>query len=138
MLNGEWGCNMSTDIRAQIEAVNKEFMAAFAKRDAAAIAGLYTDRGQLFPAGTDIITGVAGVREFWQGAFGLGLTGANLETLEVEASDDTAIEVGRYRLMAGDAAADQGKYIVVWKNQGGRWMIHRDIWNTSQPAARQG
>jgi ketosteroid isomerase-like protein len=123
---------MPSDIRSQIEAVNKEFMASFAKRDAAAIAGLYTDRGQLFPAGTDIITGAEGIREFWQGAFGLGLSGATLETLEVDASGDTAVEVGRYRLTAGEAVADQGKYIVVWKSQGGRWKIHKDIWNTNQ------
>ena len=123
---------MPNDIRPQIEAVNSQFMAAFKKGDAAAIAGLYTDHGQLFPANSDIITGSDAIREFWQGAFGLGLSGATLETGEVDASGDTAIEVGRYRLTAGDAVADHGKYIVVWKNQGGRWKLHRDIWNTSQ------
>jgi len=126
---------MPSDVRMQIEAVNSEFMAAFKRRDASAIARLYTDRGQLFAANTDIISGADGMREFWQGAFGRGLTGATLETLELDVSGDTAIEVGRYRLQAGEALADQGKYIVVWKNEGGRWKLHRDIWNTSQPPA---
>jgi ketosteroid isomerase-like protein len=59
-----------------------------------------------------------------------------LETIEVEGYDDTAIEIGRYRLLApGDVVADQGKYIVVWKNDHGAWKLHRDIWTTSQPAA---
>ena len=33
------------------------------------------------------------------------------------------------------ATADSGKYLVVWKNDGGSWKLHRDIWTTSQPAA---
>jgi ketosteroid isomerase-like protein len=30
--------------------------------------------------------------------------------------------------------ADRGKYIVVWKRDGGQWRLHRDSWNTSMPA----
>lgn len=121
-----------------VETVNSEFVAAFGRRDAAAIGRLYTADAQVLPPNGDIVRGAGAIGEFWQGAFNQGLTAATLETLEVEPSGDLAVEVGRYRLMAGEAVADHGKYLVVWKNQGGRWMIHRDIWNTSQPAARQG
>ncbi len=123
-----------SDIRSQIEAANREFMTAFGKGDAAAIAALYTSGSQVLPPNSDVVNGTEAVREFWQGAMALGLTGASLDTVEVDAAGDTAIEVGRYRLTAGDSAADQGKYIVVWKNVGGRWRIHRDIWNTSKRA----
>jgi ketosteroid isomerase-like protein len=37
-------------------------------------------------------------------------------------------------LGAGGTEADRGKYIVIWKNQGGLWKLHRDIWNSSKPA----
>lgn len=120
------------DIRSQIEAANREFTTAFGKRDAAAIAALYTDGGHVLPPNSDVIRGQEAIREFWQGAMALGLTGAALDTVEVEASGDMAIEVGRYRLTAGEAEADHGKYIVVWKNVGGQWKLHRDIWNTSK------
>lgn len=123
-----------SDVRSQIEAGNREFMAAFAKRDAAAVAALYTDGGQLLPPNSDVVRGHEAIREFWQGAMTLGLTGATLETVDVDASGETAVEVGRYRLTAGDAEADHGKYIVVWKNVDGRWKLHRDIWNTSKGA----
>lgn len=123
-----------SDVRSQIEAGNREFMAAFAKRDAAAVAALYTDGGQLLPPNSEVVRGHEAIREFWQGAMTLGLTGATLETVDVDASGETAVEVGRYRLTAGDAEADHGKYIVVWKNVDGRWKLHRDIWNTSKGA----
>ena len=127
----------SSDVRSRIESANREFMAAFKRGDAAAIATLYTDQGQLLPANSDFVRGTQAIRTFWQGVLDMGLQDAILETIEVEAHGDTAIEVGCYRLLAaGEKVADNGKYIIVWKNEGGNWKLHRDIWTTSQtPAA---
>jgi len=126
---------MSSDIRPQIESGNAQFVSAFKRGDATAMANLYTSGAQLLPANSDVVRGTAAIRTFWQSVIDMGLKGASLETLEVENHGDTAIEVGRYRLLAaGDAVADQGKYVVVWKNDSGTWKLHRDIWTTSQPA----
>ncbi|MGD9725834.1 MAG: SgcJ/EcaC family oxidoreductase [Nitrospiraceae bacterium] len=125
---------MSNDIRPQIESANAQFMTAFKRGDATSMANLYTAAAQLLPANSDFVRGTAAIRTFWQSVIDMGLKGASLETIELEAHGDTAIEVGRYRLLAaGDAIADQGKYIVVWKNDNGKWKLHRDIWTTSQP-----
>jgi ketosteroid isomerase-like protein len=71
----------------------------------------------------------------WQGAFDAGLTDFRVETLEVESAGDTAYEMGRYTLYAGDQqVADEGKYILIWKREAGQWKIHRDITNSSQHA----
>ncbi len=123
-------------MRQEIEAANKTFMAAFGRGDAAGLAALYTADGQLLPTNSDVVAGSAAIQTFWQGAIDMGLSTATLETLEVEDCGDTAVEVGRYTLKTGDeSVADSGKYIVIWKNQGGTWKLHRDIWNTSLPAA---
>jgi len=126
---------MTTDTQSQIEAANSKFEDAFKRGDATAMANLYTLEAQLLPANTDFVRGTVAIRAFWQGVMNMGLKEARLETIEVEAHGDTAIEVGRYRLLAaGGAAADSGKYVVVWKNDSGTWKLHRDIWTTSQPA----
>ena len=71
----------------------------------------------------------------WQGALDAGLTAATLDTVEVDSTGDTAVEVGRYTLRAkGGQVADAGTYVVVWKREGGGWKLHRDIWNTNRPA----
>ena len=125
-----------SDTRAAIDAGNQNFMATFGQQDAAGMASLYTANGQLLPANSDVVSGAAGIQAFWQGAFDQGLWEAVLETVELEDHGDTATEVGRYTLTAdGGAVADQGKYIVIWKNDGGAWKLHRDIWTTSQPPA---
>ena len=127
---------MNDDIRTKIGSTNTEFMGAFKRGDAAAMANLYTAEAQLLPANSDFVRGTTAIRQFWESVIDLGLKEANLETLELEAHADTAIEVGRYTLLAaGGAVADSGKYIVVWKNVKGAWKLHRDIWTTSRPAA---
>ncbi len=84
---------------------------------------------------SDILSGAENVQAFWQGAFDMGLREAVLETIELEVHGETAIETGHYTLKAaGGTVADSGKYIVVWKIDRGTWKLHKDIWNTSQPA----
>lgn len=120
--------------RASIEAGNRQWEAAIAKGDGAAVAALYTANGQLLPAGSEAVTGTAAIRKFWQGVMDSGIRGAKLTTLEVEAHGDSAHEVGQYELRdQGGKVLDTGKYVVIWKRDGGRWRLHRDIWTSSQP-----
>ena len=125
-----------SDVRTAIDAGNQTLMANFGRQDVAGMASLYTATGSVLPANSDILSGAEKVQAFWQGAFDMGLKEAVLETIELEVHGDTAIETGHYTLKAdGGAVADRGKYIVIWKNDGGTWKLHKDIWNTSQPAA---
>ena len=125
----------STEVQAAIEAADEKFMAAFNRGDAAALADLYTENGQLLPTGSDFVTGKAAIQAFWQGAIDTGIKSARLETVEAEGHGDTAIEIGKYTL-SGEAGKimDRGMYVVIWKQVGGQWKLHRDIWNSSLSA----
>lgn len=121
--------------RASVESANRQFMEAFGRGDASGVARLYTSSAQLLPAQSDVVVGTTAIQRFWQGAMDMGLKEAVLETIELESSGETAHEVGRYTLKAaGGRVADAGKYLVIWKPEGGTWKLHRDIWTTSQPA----
>lgn len=122
-----------SQIQQDIDRANRRFMDTFGRGDAEGMAQLYTADGQLLPTGSDVIAGQGAIAEFWGGAMAMGIKAAVLQTQELEQLGDTAIEVGRYTLRAGDdEVVDQGKYVVVWKNDEGTWKLHRDIWNTSQ------
>ena len=125
----------STGVQAAIEAAVEKFMAAFNRGDAAALADLYTENGQLLPTGSDFVTGKAAIQAFWQGAIDMGIKSARLETVEAEGHGDTAIEIGKYTL-SGEAGKimDRGKYVVIWKQKASQWKLHRDIWNSSLSA----
>ena len=129
--------NKSTGIREAIAAANAEFMAAFSRGDAAGLAALYTASGQLLPPNMGVMAGQEAIQAFWQGAMDMGIQSAQLEIVEVEDHGDTAIEVSRYTLGAGGQVLDQGKYVVIWKREGGQWKLHRDIFNSSLPAPGQ-
>ena len=125
----------SEKLRKEIAAANDNFMAAVEQQDAAALAALYTKGGQLLPPNSDFVTGREALQAFWQAVMDMGIRRALMEIVEVEDHGKTAIEVSRYTLYAeGDAVADKGKYIVIWKKKGGAWKLHRDIFNSSLPA----
>ncbi len=125
--------------RAEIEAVNEEFIAALNGGDAAGIAALYTEDAILLPPNSEMLEGREAVQAFWQGGMDMGIKEGKLETEVVEAQGNAAYEVGKYTLIieppGGPTITDKGKYLVVWKRQEGSWKLHADMWNTSLPAA---
>jgi uncharacterized protein (TIGR02246 family) len=126
---------MSTEIRNAIASVNQKFLSAFSRGDAAALAATYTSNGQALPTHSDIIEGRAALQGFWQAVLDMGIKSGTLETIELDIQGDAAIEIGKYALQGeGGQILDAGKYLVVWKQEGGQWKWHRDIWNSSMPA----
>lgn len=127
--------NSSTEIFNTILAAEKTFMDIYRQGDAAGMAALYTENGQLMPPNSDFLTGPPVIQEWFQGIMDMGIKDIKLETLEVERHGDTASEVGRYTLEGeGGQVLDQGKYVVNWKQEADQWKLHRDIFNTSMPA----
>jgi ketosteroid isomerase-like protein len=123
--------------RAAVEAANGKFSSAFAAGKAADVAAHYSADAQAFPPNGDIVAGRAAIQNLWQGVMDSGVKGVKLTTLELTPRGDIAYEVGKYELAGqGGNVLDRGKYVVVWKRESGRWKIHRDIWNTSMPAAK--
>lgn len=115
---------------------NKLFMEAFSAGDAEKVANLYTADCRFLPQNSDSVDGRANVQVLLQAMMDGGVSSVELITLEVEDCGDTATEVGRVILRdAGKEIIDDGKFIVIWKKEKGGWRLHRDIINSSLPAA---
>ena len=128
---------VATGVSDEIRRANATFETNFERGDAAAIATLYTSNGILLPTGMNAIEGAAGIQAFWQGAMEMGIKRVKLDSKDIEELADTAIELGNYTLFgANEQQLDQGKYLVVWKEQMGQWRLHQDIWNSSMAAAQ--
>ena len=127
---------VSSEIRDGIAAANANFMNTFNRGDGSGMGALYTENGQLLPPNSDFVSGQSAISAFWQGAMDMGIKTAKLETVELDGEKDAAFEIGKYTLAGeGGSEIDSGKFIVVWKKEGGKWKLHRDIWNSSKPAA---
>lgn len=130
---------MAENVRQAIEAGDATWMEAFNRGDAVAVAALYTDNATLMPPNSAMIQGRQGIQDFWQAGIEGGLKDATLTTVEVQASGNTAYEIGKFSLTAQPKGQDpvmvSGKYVVVWQRQSdGSWKLHVDIWNSSMPA----
>lgn len=126
----------ASELQRTIEATNARLAAALAGGDFAAAAALYTLDAMLLPPDCTPVRGRAAIEGFWRAAVAaLGLTGARLETIDIEASGDGATEAGLATLrVAGGAETALVNYLVVWRRgTDGVWRLHRDIWN-SRPA----
>lgn len=114
-----------------IKANNKALIARLAAGDTAGIAKLYTSKAMLLPQGVPGMKGAKNIAGYWAGAVAQGVAGGALKTAEVDELGSTAIESGTYQLKTADGAVcGAGKYVVVWKKEGGVWKLHRDIFNS--------
>jgi ketosteroid isomerase-like protein len=52
---------------------------------------------------------------------------------EIEVMGSTAYDVGYYegrtKKVNGEEESWRGKYVIVWKKEGGDWKMYLDIWN---------
>jgi uncharacterized protein (TIGR02246 family) len=125
-------------VRSDIEAANAQFTAAAAKGDGAGLAALYTADGQVLPVGSDPIKGAQAIQKFWQGALDSGIAEVALKTVDLFGRGPTATEVGQYELRdKAGKVLDHGKYIVVWRKEGGKWKLLRDMFSTNAPPAKK-
>ena len=123
----------------QIHAANGRFIEAVRTANTAAIPALYTKDAKVLPPNGDAVSGEEAIAAFWRSFFELGIRDARPVTLEVIPVGDLAIEVGTYSLHSQDGAQiDRGKIMVVWKQEEGRWKMHRDMWNSSLPPSDAG
>lgn len=123
--------------KAEIAASNKEFESYVSKGDSTGLAtNVYTiDTKVLVPNGPTAV-GRAQATSVFSGIFQSGITGIKLTTAEIWGDGNTITEEGTFTLNIKDGTVvDNGKYIVLWKKEDGKWKIHRDSFNSDAPAA---
>jgi len=126
-------------IRAAIEAVTSEWAKQYKAGNVAGVAALYTEDAKLLPPNSDFVAGREAITGVWKSMLDSGVKEVKLETVEVTGMGDSGVEVGTYETMDAEGkVTDKGKFMVFWKKVGSAWKLHRDIWNTSMPAAPGG
>jgi len=104
------------------------------KGDYSALERVYTKDARALPPGAETVHGRENIQAFWkQAVAAMGIKSAKLSTVDVQAFGDILIEEGRAELsVSGTDARVNVKYIVVWRQEGGAWKWHVDIWNAVQ------
>jgi ketosteroid isomerase-like protein len=119
-------------IAEEIHEANKRFQDAIRAADSQTMPSLYTGDAKILPPNAEAVRGADAIAAYWQSFFDLGIAGAQPKTEEVIPMGEYALETGRYSVFGKDGSQlDRGKIMVLWKNEGGAWKMHRDTWNSS-------
>ncbi len=140
-----FGCAQSTppptapipDLKVQIDANNAAWSAAANRGDAAAVAAMYTETATMLPPGMDIQKGRAAIEKTIAAIGGSGVRNFALTAIDVsQVAPDTAREIGRFTAQAPGPRKRlvtlNGKYVVIWKQVAGKWLLDVDIWNLNK------
>ncbi len=129
-----------SDVIAEIRASDDEFERSIQAHAAARLVErVYAQDAVLLPPGQPMARGTSEIAEFWQGMFRVGLEGAVLEIVQVEASGDLAYEVGRFTLTIRSEGIgkveERGQYLAVHRRRpDGSWRLVADAFTADAPA----
>ena len=113
--------------RPEIEAVNSQFAQDFNNQDSVAIANHYASDGSL-----GSVKGKDNLEATWgrmiRSAAAEGSPNVVFTTSSMTSDNEYVVELGIYKFTdVQGTAKTEGKYVVVWKQEGGEWKLYRDI-----------
>ncbi len=128
-------------VRRVIDASNLKTTAAFNAGRPREWAQAYAVNAVMMSPNAKASEGRAAIADSWQGAWDAGFRNVVVTATDVIVRGDLAVESGTYsgdiqpKTAGAPMAHDTGKYVVVWqRNNHGKWMILRDIYNSDMPA----
>lgn len=133
---------MTADPLQDIASTHRRFAEALSSGDHAALPQFFTTDTLLLPSGKPLVRGQGDVAAFWTAATGDPQRRLHsvFSTEDWLVEGEVVIESGRAEISVVEAgevrAVNHGKYLVVWKQEAGRWCIHRDVFNSDDSKKR--
>ena len=122
------------EMRKLIEANNARFTAAHVSGDQATIDDMFTLDAKCLPPGADPVIGRNAIAKLTREYLETGVSAFREETTDFYGDENLLIDQGTYEMVYGrDKTRETGKYLNVWKKEGGVWKIYSNIWNANAP-----
>ena len=122
---------------AALKAATSTWIEAYNAGEVEKMVALYEDDAVLMPPHAPVAQGHAAMRTFLNAeTAGAKAAGVKLVpgTSTAGVSGDTGWESGSYTVTnASGATVDSGSYLSVSHKLNGKWLYHRDTWNSDQP-----
>ena len=122
-------------VRDAVVDANEDWVSAVRRGDAAGLATLYAEDGQLLAPGGEFLRGRREIQAYWQSLMDANVHEAELEMLDVDDYGDMALERTRYTMRDGHGRViDTGKYVLLWERVNGHLELYRDVLTSSPDA----
>lgn len=129
-----FGPNEAQTVRARSQALAEAFNA----KNADGLMRFFSGDSVLMPPEAPTMRGKDAIKVYFDQVYSEGGTELVVETLDVGGHGPLAYETGTYsmnrRPESGANTRDRGKYVLVWRQQGGgQWMVDYSIWSSDFP-----
>jgi uncharacterized protein (TIGR02246 family) len=122
-------------VRDAVVDANNEWANAVRRGDAAGLATLYAEDGQLIAPSGEFVRGRREVQAYWQSRLDADVRDAELEMLDVDDYGDLVLERTRYTMRDEEGqVVDTGKYVLLWERVNGHLELYRDVLTRSPDA----
>jgi len=126
--------------KQEVREFDEQFCKSVANQDVADLVSRYAPDAKLLPPNQPLVSGRAGLEEFFKTMIASGMRSLELDTTDVLEGGDLLVSIGAYRLglqpPGGDPITDVGKYVAVFRRQAdGGIKIAVDTFNSDAPAA---
>jgi uncharacterized protein (TIGR02246 family) len=124
---------------AAIAKMRAAYQTALMGQDAAGIAKLYAADGAELPPNAPPVMGRAAIEKYHKDfAQQFMMHGITITPLKTQIAGDIAYDVGTYKqqmmpMKGGAVVDDHGKYVVLFKKEGGAWVVTHAIYNSDLP-----
>jgi ketosteroid isomerase-like protein len=108
----------SSDLRREIDSLNRAMESAFNRGDMLAVARFYSDDAKLMGPRNGDVSGREAINRYWTGI--RDAKSWKLEVIEVGGDRTTAYQMGRSTLVSGGPNGEHtsiSRFVVIWKRQ---------------------
>lgn len=95
-------------------------------------ASLYSSDATIYAPGSPPVVGRKSIASFWYTASIRGMSSIELQLMDLEISGDLLVARGKYVMRDHRKEfLDIGKFIALYRNDKGKWILHTDMFNSS-------
>jgi ketosteroid isomerase-like protein len=111
------------------------WLGSFNGGDVAGLMLAYSADAEILPPDEPVIAGREAIETFWQ-AYGPGQVRLEQGEVESQKIGDYWFREGAYKAQFADEGEPRvGKFIELWKQENGNWLMYRQMWNRNAPIA---
>lgn len=127
------GCESAGPPEAFPQAAADGWLGSFNGGDVDGLVLMYAADAEILPPDEPVIAGAEAVTEFWQ-AYRPGQVRIEVGEVDSRKIGEYWLREGAYKAQFPDEGEPRvGKFIELWKNENGNWLLYRQMWNRNAP-----